>query len=57
MNRRKFLAANLGAVCAMHPLRSLVANPRPPFTLDYAAHFGMFKNSAPGGLLDELRFA
>ena len=28
-----------------------------PFRLAYAPHFGMFRHSAPGGLLDELRFA
>ena len=27
-----------------------------PFKLKYAPHFGMFKNHAPGGLLDELKF-
>ncbi|NVK48622.1 MAG: TIM barrel protein [Cyclobacteriaceae bacterium] len=26
------------------------------FTLDFAPHFGMFKNHAPGGILDELKF-
>jgi len=27
-----------------------------PFKLDFAPHFGMFKQHAPGGLVDELRF-
>ena len=27
-----------------------------PFKLDFAPHFGMFKQHAPGGILDELRF-
>lgn len=27
-----------------------------PFNLDFAPHFGMFKQHAPGGILDELRF-
>ena len=27
-----------------------------PFKMDFAPHFGMFKNSAPGGLADELKF-
>jgi hydroxypyruvate isomerase len=27
-----------------------------PFKLDFAPHFGMFKQHAPGGLADELRF-
>ncbi|MCS5490785.1 hydroxypyruvate isomerase family protein [Algoriphagus limi] len=26
------------------------------FTLDFAPHFGMFKNHAPGGIIDELKF-
>ncbi|WP_026955871.1 hydroxypyruvate isomerase family protein [Algoriphagus vanfongensis] len=28
----------------------------PVFKMDFAPHFGMFRNSAPGGLEDELRF-
>lgn len=27
-----------------------------PFTMDFAPHFGMFKNHAPGGFVDELKF-
>ncbi|MDX5340796.1 MAG: TIM barrel protein [Cyclobacteriaceae bacterium] len=27
-----------------------------PFNMDFAPHFGMFKNHAPGGLVDELKF-
>lgn len=27
-----------------------------PFKMDFAPHFGMFKNHAPGGLVDELKF-
>jgi hydroxypyruvate isomerase len=27
-----------------------------PFKLDFAPHFGMFKQHAPGGIVDELRF-
>jgi hydroxypyruvate isomerase len=27
-----------------------------PFKMDFAPHFGMFKNSAPGGLANELKF-
>ena len=30
---------------------------RRSFRLNYAPHFGMFRNSAPGGLRDELEFA
>lgn len=28
----------------------------PTFNMDFAPHFGMFKNSAPGGIVDELQF-
>lgn len=28
----------------------------PTFNMDFAPHFGMFKNSAPGGIIDELKF-
>lgn len=28
----------------------------PTFKMDFAPHFGMFKNSAPGGIVDELKF-
>lgn len=28
----------------------------PTFNMDFAPHFGMFRNSAPGGIEDELRF-
>ncbi|WP_268033271.1 hydroxypyruvate isomerase family protein [Algoriphagus sp. PAP.12] len=27
-----------------------------PFNMDFAPHFGMFKNSAPGGVVDQLKF-
>lgn len=27
-----------------------------PFKMDFAPHFGMFRNSAPGGLVDQLKF-
>lgn len=28
----------------------------PTFNMDFAPHFGMFKNSAPGGIVEELKF-
>ncbi len=34
-----------------------MAQENAPFALNFAPHFGMFKNVAPGGLLDELQFA
>lgn len=59
MNRRSFLngAAVLGATGVSGLVPAPAAERRPAFTLRYAPHFGMFRNSAPGGLLDELRFA
>lgn len=55
MNRRKFFTAAAVASAAPSVLRA--REKAEPFTLAYAPHFGMFKHSAPGGLLDELRFA
>lgn len=60
MNRRSFFstAAAAGVGLSGSFLSRLPAqDAQKPFTLKYAPHFGMFKNSAPGGLLDELRFA
>lgn len=65
MDRRTFLndigIAGLGAATTLGftgvSASARADEPRPPFTLRYAPHFGMFRNSAPGGLLDEIRFA
>jgi len=54
MKRRSFLATTSLTALSAGIAR---AEKSPPFTLNYAPHFGMFKASAPGGLLDELRFA
>ncbi|NNE91717.1 MAG: TIM barrel protein [Verrucomicrobiales bacterium] len=58
-NRRDFLGttalATAGFLTGANP--AIAAEKSPAFTLNYAPHFGMFKNSAPGGLLDELQFA
>ena len=58
MNRRKFLASAAAATAAIG-----ISNKIQPaqaanhtFKLKYAPHFGMFKNHAPGGELDELKF-
>ena len=57
MNRRSFLSA-IPATCLAGSGSLLAAQEElAPFALDYAPHFGMFRNSAPGGLLDELQFA
>lgn len=58
MNRRNFLGKGLAAT-ALSSLslpdifQSISAN---TFQLNYAPHFGMFKNSAPNGLMNELDF-
>ena len=58
MQRRRFLSASaVAAAGASWLTRDAFAEKEPAFTLRYAPHFGMFKESAPGGLLDELRFA
>lgn len=56
MNRRTFLSAVAAGAPALLA-GDLLGKSDPAFTLKYAPHFGMFKASAPGGLLDELRFA
>ncbi|MEM6915376.1 MAG: TIM barrel protein [Verrucomicrobiota bacterium] len=56
MNRRAFVST-LAAGGSSLVAANLCAENQEPFTLRYAPHFGMFKESAPGGLLDELRFA
>ncbi len=56
MNRRQILAG--AALSCSHVMtRNVFGAEEPAFTLNYAPHFGMFKASAPRGLLDELRFA
>jgi len=55
INRTTLITAAAAATGAELLGREKAAHPA--FTLNYAPHFGMFKNSAPGGLLDELRFA
>jgi hydroxypyruvate isomerase len=63
MERRGFIkriglgSAFVGATGAMSlPAFSKEKLPSVPFKMDYAPHFGMFKNHAPGGLVDELKF-
>jgi hydroxypyruvate isomerase len=72
MERRRFLrsagAAAIASVAAAPTLRAAAdaaapaenAAQRPNagnrFKLKYAPHFGMFRNHAPGGVLDELKF-
>ncbi len=59
MDRRKVLKSGVGAALASVTSGAALAQTKDtqPFTLKYAPHFGMFKNSAPGGVLDELKFA
>ncbi|WP_169972725.1 hydroxypyruvate isomerase family protein [Tautonia rosea] len=63
-NRRDFVAAGLAAGAALTavPRVSTASQaqstdvPHRDFRLKYAPHFGMFRNHAPGGVLDELKF-
>ncbi|MFC3879661.1 hydroxypyruvate isomerase family protein [Algoriphagus namhaensis] len=63
MERRKFIK-NLSATATLSSFiggasfaESLVAKAaEPTFTLDFAPHFGMFKNSAGDGLVEQLEF-
>ncbi|MGH9341870.1 MAG: hydroxypyruvate isomerase family protein [Acidobacteriota bacterium] len=56
MNRRNFLTTGLAAgavsISASRPVRAA----RHQFKLNYAPHFGMFKNSAGEDLIDQLKF-
>lgn len=62
MNRRNFLGNSLaaGALSAIpYSVRASEKQPHhlaEPFNLNYAPHFGMFSQSAPGGPLNELDF-
>ena len=64
INRREFVAAGLAAGAAMGTAHAATAARQDPssavphrdFRLKYAPHFGMFRNHAPGGPLDELKF-
>jgi hydroxypyruvate isomerase len=65
MNRRKFLsssaiaAAGLSMVPASISASKLNRNvsfPNDPFQLNYAPHFGMFRNNAGDDLIDQLKF-
>lgn len=56
MNRRHFVSSLAGAGSALFAGKAF-AQSEPAFTLNYAPHFGMFRESAPGGILDELQFA
>lgn len=57
MNRRDLFSLGLGTGLVGVARMASAQETHLPFTLRYAPHFGMFKESAPGGLLDELRFA
>ncbi|MAS95382.1 MAG: xylose isomerase [Verrucomicrobiales bacterium] len=57
MNRRNFLSLSSSSVAATAFSTSWAVEASDPFALNYAPHFGMFKNVAPGGLLDEIQFA
>lgn len=60
MNRRHFLSstASAAASATLASTRTFAAEgSQPAFTMKYAPHSGMFKHAAPGGLLEEIRFA
>lgn len=63
MERRGFIkrmglgSAILGTAGAMSiPAMAKASKASPTFNMDFAPHFGMFKNHAPGGIVDELKF-
>ena len=58
MNRRNALklTATTSLTSFLSPGRWLNSGYSETFNLDYAPHFGMFENSAPGGIMDELKF-
>jgi hydroxypyruvate isomerase len=63
MKRRGFIkkvglgGAFLGSAGAMSlPAFGEAKKAGTPFNMDFAPHFGMFKNHAPGGFVDELKF-
>lgn len=63
MERRGFIkrmglgSAILGTAGAMSiSAMAKASKASPTFNMDFAPHFGMFKNHAPGGIVDELKF-
>ena len=58
MNRRNFIGNTLaaGALSAIPFSIETSKTAAAPFNLNYAPHFGMFRESAPGGPLSELDF-
>lgn len=61
MKRRKFiqsaaLAVPAGIAGIPNHSNNLKGGPAPAFKMDYAPHFGMFKNSAGDDLVDQLKF-
>lgn len=61
MNRREFLQAGAAATAVSAvtagPEAANAAQNNAKFKLKYGPHFGMFRNHAPGGPTDELKFA
>jgi hydroxypyruvate isomerase len=63
MERRRFIkrASLGGAFLGLTSGMSFMAMSKEPktapvFSMDFAPHFGMFRNHAPGGIIDELKF-
>lgn len=60
MNRRTFVSSALaatGIALLSNPVRLFAQTAAPRFKLGYGPHPGMFKAHAPGGVLDEIKFA
>jgi len=59
VGRREVIASTVASAATIAvgatPAPAAVQRPK-PFKLKYAPHFGMFRNHAPGGPLDELKF-
>jgi hydroxypyruvate isomerase len=60
LNRRSFVTTGAAAAAALAssatPILAAQSGTPGKFRLKYAPHFGMFRNSAPGGPIEELKF-
>ena len=62
MQRRDFFAAGAAAAASVSAAQSVLAadgetGSSKPFHLKYGPHVGMFKNSAGGDIVDQIKFA
>lgn len=56
MKRRSFVTSGIAAAASAHFIRDSHAAQKNSFNLNYAPHFGMFKENAGDDLLDQLQF-